>query len=407
MAKQKITKRTVDALQPSEKDHFIWDTELAGFGLKVTPSGKKIYVYRYRLGGRGSKQPRITIGNHGSPWTPELARKEAEKLAIRVKQGFDPRQEEIDAQRDAVSLAFDRYTEFFIENYLETEWERQSYEGSRLLRREAMPHFGSKALPAITKREIAIFFDGLKSRPGIAKNTSTVLRKLFNWAESRGEIAISPMHRMALPKGPDSRERFLDDSEIARVWIATRATQHPYMVAFRMMLLTGQRRNEVGEMVWEEVDLEARTWTIPGARTKNKKAHVVPLSDSAIAELEAMPHRTGLIFTTSGAKPIKDWSRWRQRLVKHVAKITALLEQVPLEPWHHHDLRRTVSTGLQRLRVDGDTIKALANHDLHSGVAGRYQRHAFLEEKRQAVELWDRHIAQIVAEVDAKLSTSE
>src|SRR4051794_11312567 len=126
----KLTKRVVDEAKPSVNDLLIWDTQLKGFGLKVTPSGKKIYLYQYRIGGRAGRTRRITIGPHGSPWTPDTARDDAERYAFAVKkQGVDPQLAKQLQRNDAVTLAFDKYAERFIEDYLSENWKRFKAEG--------------------------------------------------------------------------------------------------------------------------------------------------------------------------------------------------------------------------------------------------------------------------------------
>src|SRR4051794_36695403 len=156
----KLTKRVVDEAKPSVNDLLIWDTQLKGFGLKVTPTGKKVYLYQYRIGGRAGRTRRYTIGLHGSPWTPDIARDEAERHAFAVKkQGVDPQLSRQMQRNDAVTLAFDKYAERFIEEYLPENWVKFQDEGARLLRREVVPHFRCTPLPAITKRDVTALFD--------------------------------------------------------------------------------------------------------------------------------------------------------------------------------------------------------------------------------------------------------
>ena len=131
----KLTKRVVDEARPGVNDLLIWDTQLKGFGLKVTPTGSKSYLYQYRIGGRAGKTRRVTIGKHGSPWTPDSARDEAERHAFAVKQqGVDPQSVKLRERTDAVSLAFDTYAERFISDYLPENWTLLRWIGSRCQR---------------------------------------------------------------------------------------------------------------------------------------------------------------------------------------------------------------------------------------------------------------------------------
>ena len=121
MPSVKITKRAVDAALPTEKQAFLWDTEVKGFGLKISKAGKRTYIFQYRTGGRESVTQRFTIGEHGSPYTPDLARKEALRLAGLVRQGNDPREDQRQRRKAAVTLAFDDYVDFFVERYLKVK----------------------------------------------------------------------------------------------------------------------------------------------------------------------------------------------------------------------------------------------------------------------------------------------
>jgi integrase len=394
----KLTKRVVDEAKPGVNDLLIWDTQLKGFGLKVTPTGTKTYLYQYRIGGRAGKTRRVTIGKHGSPWTPDTARDEAERHAFAVKkQGVDPQTVKLREREDAVSLAFDSYVERFISEYLPEHRVRSGNEAARLLRREAVPHFRSTPLPAITKRDVTALFDKLKPRRGIAKNTSNALRKLFNWAVERGELDSSPMDRIALPKGPDARERYLDDGELTALWRASHRLDHPYPRLIRALILLGQRRDEVADMTWEEVDLDHAIWVIPGERTKNAKPHMVPLARQAIEELKATRARKGFLFSASGERPIQNWSYWKRKIDKLFKDELEKAELPPAAPWTIHDLRRSVASGMQRLGVHRDVVEAFSNRQVRDGVAGIYQRHDYRSEVRVAAQRWGDHVESLVS----------
>ncbi|GAA4718555.1 tyrosine-type recombinase/integrase [Sphingomonas lutea] len=394
----KLTKRVVDEAKPAVKATFIWDTQLKGFGLKIEPTGTKTYLYQYRLGGRGVTPKRISIGKHGSPWTPDTARDEAERHAFAVKQqGIDPQAVKQQGRNDAVTLAFDKYAERFIKEYLPQNWQRWQNEGARLLRREVVPHFRSTPLPSIAKRDVTALFDKLKNRPGIAKNTSTVLRKLLNWAVERGELDHSPMDRIALPKAPAARERYLNDHELAALYRATEKLDHPYSRAVRTLIFTGQRRDEVADMVWTEVDLNEAQWTIPATRTKNGKSHIVPLSTQVITLLKATGTKKGYLFTASGNGPIQNWSYWKRKIDKLFAAELAVTKLPPPLPWKVHDLRRSVHTGMQRLGEHRDVVEALANRAVREGVAAVYQRHDYRAEMQRAAQRWADHITALVS----------
>ena len=403
----RLTKSVVDDAKPGVKDRFIWDSTLKGFGLKITPKGAKTYVFQYRIGGRAGRSRRITIGKHGAPYTPDKARQEAERHAYAVKhQQLDPQAAKLAQRNDAVVLAFDTYVEKFIKEYLSERWERFQSEGARLLKREAVPHFGSTPLTAITKRDVTDLFDTLKPRVGVAKNTSTVLRKLFNWAVERGELAQSPMDRIALPKPPAARRRYLGDAELAALWKASNKLGNVYGSLLRALILLGQRRDEVGAMTWSEIDLDKAIWTIPGERAKNGKTHLVPLSRQAIKELKATGTRTGYIFTVSGNRPIQNWSYWKRRIDPLLAKELEKADLPPPADWTLHDLRRSFATGLQRLGEHEDVVEALQNRQVRAGNAGTYQRYGYEMEMQRAAQRWGDHMDVLAQDENESLAAA-
>ncbi|ALJ13770.1 integrase arm-type DNA-binding domain-containing protein [Sphingopyxis macrogoltabida] len=151
----KLTTRSVESALPASKDRFEWDTELAGFGLKITKAGSKIYVVQYRMGGMRTPTKRFTIGKHGSPWTAATARVEAMRVLHIVHGGEDPRAIEKEREREQIELRFDRYAQRFLDLYARREWRPQTYKSHESnIRRWLIPVLTSKPLPIITRRHI-------------------------------------------------------------------------------------------------------------------------------------------------------------------------------------------------------------------------------------------------------------
>ncbi len=418
MANARITKTAVESIEPGTSDVFVWDAgdrSTKGFGVKVTPSGSRIYVFQYRLGGRGAKTSRFTIGKHGA-WTADRARAEAERLARLVGQGEDPAADKKARRRQAVDLAFDAYArDRFLEAYAKTEWARSYGLAERSLRLHAIPALGSTPLPKITKADISGVFDRLPTaQAGTRRNTFTVLRRLFRVAVSRGDIDRSPMDGFEPPRAPPSRDRVLSDDELVTIWNAAGTLGHPFGPFFQMLLLTGQRREEVAALEWGELQRDAALWTLPAARAKNGVAQLVHLTDAVIEILDGMPGvtraagkvkwpRKGFVFTTNSKTPVSGYSKAKARLDKAIddlrqAAVGEEAEIEPFAPWRVHDLRRTLATGLQRLGVRFEVTEAVLNHvsGAKSGVAGVYQRHDWRDEKRAALDAWGRHVAGLL-----------
>lgn len=398
MPSAKITKRTVDAAQPGPSERFIWDEELRGFGLRVTSKGSKSYVLQYRMGGREARVQRYTIGKHGSPWTPEGARKEAERLLILVRQRIDPIEADRQRRRQAVELAFDKYAEAFTSIYLKRRW-KQWQLGEGVLRREVVPVLRAKALPQIKRADLNPIWDQLQDRPAVARLTHATLRKLFRWAVSRGDLDRSPMEGMEAPPPVSPRDRVLTDEELGLLWWFLPDLGWPFEPYFKLLILTAQRRDEVARVDWSELSRSERQWILPAGRTKNAKANSLPLSSAAISVLDDLVEsehwpRKGLVFSTTGATPISGFSRAKRRLDELMGEV--LRERY--RHWRIHDIRRTVATGLQRLGVRLEVTESVLNHvsGSRSGIVGVYQTYNWATEKGEALSKWADHVAVCV-----------
>ena len=406
MAKGKVTKRAVDAINPAAADQFLWDEDLSGFGLKTTPADKKVYLLQYRMGGRGSSTRRMTIGTHGSPWTPASARDEAERLLALVKQGKDPAADRNERRRASVDLAFDAYVAKFLEDYGRKAWRPRTYVvAESYLRRYVTPVLKKKPIPSIRRADISAVFDALPaSKFALPRNVFAQVRKLFAWAVERGDIERSPLEGFRGPATVASRDRVLSDDELQAVWLASGDIAYPFGTLFQLLIATGQRREECAGITWAELNQAQAEWVIPASRAKNRSAHTVPLNALAVAllDLRGMDGKwpkMGLIFTTNGETAVSGYSRAKTRLDKLITKRN---DDEPLAPWRLHDLRRTLATGLQRLGVRFEVTEAVLNHvsGSKSGVAGVYQRHDWKQEKRDALDAWARHVEQVVAGTD-------
>jgi integrase len=424
MASIRISKATVDAAMPvASSDVILWDDRIAGFGLKVTPAGLKVYIYRYRVakpGQAAQTAPRkYTIGRHGD-LTPDQARKRAQELAAMVAQGVDPRQQDLDAiaaretsvalveeqarlERD---LAFSRIAKLWLEHY-QNDMERRASSvamATLVVNRYLMPALGDTPMPHIGRSQLQPVIDSIPShKRGIRRAVFAYSSVLWGWAIRRGHIDVNPILAMEKPPAPVARERVLTDNELMQVYEAAE-TLHPIWTAFfKLLVLTGQRRSEVAGIKWEELDRATATWTIPASRAKNAKAHLVPLAPTAVRLLDAQaggaewPQR-GYILTTTGRTPVSGISKAKAALDAAMSS-----EGRQVDQWRLHDIRRTLATGLQRLGVRFEVTEAVLNHVSGSkgGVAGVYQRHDWADEKRSALEAWAGHVEQLIRGITA------
>ena len=218
----------------------------------------------------------------------------------------------------------------------------------------------------------------------------------LRWCVGRAVLDQSPAEGVPLPSKEVARDRVLDDRELAQIILAARKFGGPYGAIVEFLALTGQRREEVAGLTWDELDLAQQVWTIPNSRTKNAKHNVVHLSEQSLAVLKGAHQHGPVIFSLLGSKPFRDFSRSKRELDR-IAGVTG---------WRLHDLRRTCVSGMARLGVPPHVADKILNHQSGtiSGVAAVYQRHEFLAERREALERWGAHVANIVAKASVEFS---
>jgi integrase len=204
--------------------------------------------------------------------------------------------------------------ELFIREHLSKN--RSAREISRLLRREVIPCWGMHSIHEISKRHVIELVTEVASRgtPSAANKLLKVVKTFFAWCVGRAVLDLSPAKGVAAPARERARERVLDDNELARIIKAARQITRPYGGIVELLALTGQRREEVAQLTWNELDLPSRIWTIPGSRTKNGKSHIVHLSKEAIAVLMRVPKLGEFVFSLTGTKPFNGFCAAKRRI---------------------------------------------------------------------------------------------
>jgi integrase len=415
-AKKTFTDRTVKQAKAADKRREIPDRGCAGLYLVVQPTGKKSWALRYRTGGKPAKltlgplasEPDAAEPVLGHALTLSEARATATKALNQIKRGIDlaaVRKEEKTRAREQHSDTVDkamiefmlRYkgrkrqgiresTQYLTGHHLGLKLEGDAWKPTG---RGILKHWSGRPLASITKREAIALLEKMadSTEKGVTANRAlTVLKTFFGWCVKRDMLAISPVAAIDAPSTEETRERILTDAEIKTLWAAADAVGYPYGRLIQLLLLTGARRDELRQATWSEFDLESKTWTLPGARVKNGRDHLVPLSPLAIDILRSLP-RIGqgrLLFTLNGRVPYNHLD------MPEAMKLA--------EHWTPHDLRRTFATGLQALEVPVEVIEEALNHKsgTRSGVAGIYARHRYVAERTQALEAWAEHIDTLV-----------
>ncbi|UFX44146.1 site-specific integrase [Bradyrhizobium sp. 41S5] len=402
MAVSSITIRAVQALKSGEA---IWDADhrqaVRGFGVR-RQRDQATYVLKYRMFGR---QRFVTIGPHGAPWTPELARREAKRLLGLVADGEDPADEKAKARMQAADTL-----RVIANQYLRNAKQRLrpgTYAGIERYLLVSWKPLHPVSVFQITRGHISARIADIASRHGkvSAARARTALSSMFNWAIREGlDIAANPVLGTNRPAQPGSRERVLTETELSVIWHACGDDDYGRIV--RLLLVTAQRRDEVGSMQWAELNTSSGIWTLPSARTKNHREHSLPLVPAALALLP--PRRTGRDFLFGdgprrSGDPHRGFSGWSKSKAALDERIAEALGE-PLPHWTVHDLRRSASTVMaDRLGVLPHVVEAILNHvsGHRAGVAGVYNRARYATEMRKALQRWAEHVTALLAQKPA------
>ncbi|MFY9658104.1 MAG: tyrosine-type recombinase/integrase [Methylocystis sp.] len=419
--------------KPRPEPFLLKDANLQGGYVEVLPSGTTSYRLFFRHEGAKRK---LVIGR----FTPDAGglsavRKKAREAQNLRTDGHDPAAEKAaqkTAQRAAREAAkatkkapltaapdeVERVVDLFIALHAKPNT-RDWRETERLLRRNVLDdaknpagkitHKGWKGrrLSEITRADVHALLDALAARAPIGANrTFAQLRKMCRWAEGRQIIERSPCEGVERPsKENPGRERELDDEELRIVWRAAGELGYPFGPIYRLLILTGQRVGEVAGMTWDEVDLAKGEWTIPDARSKNWRSHVVALTEPVKAILAGLPRfarargEKDFLFSP-GATPPSGFSRAKRRLEREVLKLLRDEDPnaPPLDEFVIHDLRHSVVSGMARLGVSLPVIERCVNHVSGSfgKIVSRYQHYTFAPEMRDAFTRWAAHIDGVV-----------
>lgn len=396
MALAKITKSAVEQLEADGK--WLWDADhrevVKGFGARRQVDGV-FYYLRYRLHGR---QHLKVIGRHGSPFTPDTARTKAKQGLGEVAGGKHPF-EGTGKVRSVETFGVE------VKEYLKRKEEAMKPRAFKEIKRHLQNHakpFDRLRISEIDRRTVAARLREIeaKSGPSARNRVRSSLSAFFNWAIAEDFIDINPVANTNKAEEGGSRERVLTPAELVEVWAVL--PQDHFGDIVRLLILTGQRREEIGALRWSEVDLVKDLITLPPERVKNKRAHQLPLSPQAKAVLERQLRRNSrdLIFGI-GDGGFSGWSDCKARLDAAILdkRRESNRKAKPMPDWRLHDLRRTAATEMAELGMLPHIIEAVLNHvsGHKAGVAGVYNLARYLSEMRKALERWADHIATITA----------
>lgn len=399
------------------------DDHVRGLHLRVHPTGAKSWSVMLRHcppGAVTKKLRRFTLGR-GSDLTLAEARSAAQALLPQLRAGYDPIKQRRVRQAALLERGIATFSDL-IDAYeriqLPQKKRTRSWRQSRKVIERVFKNALAVPIDQLDRSHLQIGLD-LKAQtaPVYARAAWEAVSPVLRWAEKREYLPLGIRDRVAPPERSvrNRRDRVLTDEELRAVWNVLDAEGYPFGHIYKLLILTGQRRGEVAEMTWHEVNFDTATWTIPKERTKQARDQVVPLTPPAIAILREAENfqrrRNPLIFSTStvrseaenpreatilkaGGKPLGNWDRVHKRVLK-VSET---------KDWTKHDLRRVVATHLGRLGIAPHVIEhvlghadPLANTGL-SAVAGVYMRYDYAAEKREALEKWAVSLADILTD---------
>ena len=405
MPRKKLTEASVSKVSAPEQGRVDYsDTIVTGLVLRVTATGHRSWSVAYKFHG---KNQRLTLGAYPAVGLKE-AREQARQTLERIAAGENPAAEKKRAKREPEpepahpepSNEFSAVVAEFIERYHKPR-NRSWKVVESLFANHVLPRWQGRDITTIKRRDIHNLLDDMAAQ-GYGTQRNRVLaavRKLFNWAEDREIVAVSPARSIIAPAKEQARKRKLSEQEMRDLWAAFDQEPYPFRPMFQLCLLTAQRRGEVAAMRWSEIDLDAGVWTIPGAKAKNGDNHDVPLSRQAVAILEGLPRfaRGDHVFSTKeGASSSSGFGKSKARCAARANAAREAEGRAPMAEWRLHDLRRTAATSMGNLGIPGAIIGHVLNHSENS-VTSIYNKASYFIPKRNALQAWGDALDRVLA----------
>jgi len=395
----KLTPATIRTLKlpPGVTDRVFFDEDLPGFGLRVRASGVHTWMIQYAI----ARRTRRVVLGLASTLAPNRARAVAETMLARVRLGHDPAAEK-DQAKAAAAETFGALLPRFLK-YQSARLRPRSYvETERYLTVNAKPLHGSP-IETVSRRAIAARLAKIEEESGaVTRNrVRSALSAYFTWLAREGYLDANPVAFTTVAE-EKARDRVLSDEELRIIWRALDdGPPSEFGAILKILMLTGMRRDEAGGLRWDEISPTLPFITLPPERTKNGREHLIPLSKPVLEIVRALPRRTTddgtlweTVFGNTAGRGFQNYSRAKAELDARIVEAGHKLAH-----WTLHDFRRTLSTALHdRFGVLPHVVETLLGHagGHKAGVAGRYNRANYFEERRRALERWGAHIMGVV-----------
>lgn len=383
----KLNDRTVTAAKPvlpaGKSEAIIFDEDIPGFGLRLRDGGSRARIFQYS---RDDHTRRMTLGKYPK-LTAQAAREMVRPLIHQVGLGRDPAHEkqEVRAHKETFGEAVAAYLKAKA-----SELRPRTLDESKRYLNGYARGLHTRPLVNVTQADIATLLTKLALEKGSvsANRVRATIGALFNWAAKQGKVQANPT-AFTEKRAEQSRDRVLSDRELAAIWNAV--PDGDFGAIVKLLILSGQRRNEIGELRWSEIDLASDLITLPADRVKNGKQHIIPISGPMHTILGSRPRMLGRDYVFGRAVGFSNWGAAKAALDSRLPK--------SFQPWRLHDLRRTAVTGMAELGIAPHIIEAVVNHlsGHKSGIAGVYNKANYAGERREALERWGAHITALVA----------
>lgn len=417
--KLKIPQRAPDGSNAQVDYYDALFREEGSLGLRVSSNGARSWFVTTRVLKSGLwKLSRVTLGRYPDVSLAE-ARAKAREAISTARKGKDPAampKAEQAAIEERSRNTFGRLGDEFLAKYVDRKLRKSTAQGYRRALKGATDGevkgvdtalWQERPIDSITRRDIHNLLDLFVERgiPVAANRTLAYLKRFFSWVVERDILESAPTDHVRAPTADPKRDRALSRSELVEVWRAIEAVGGPtFGPLLKILILTGQREGEVAGMEWaelKELDGQHPLWELPGARTKNKHPHLVPLTPAVVRLIRSVPRiaESRFVFTATGSRPTRWFNHVAKRINTAIERTRRKAGAESLPHWQIHDLRRTFSTRMHEdLREQPHIVEAILNHvsGAKAGVAGTYNRALYLDDKRRALEGWAVYVEHLM-----------
>lgn len=375
-------------ISPGQDRSEVWFDE-KGLGMRVSKTGRKSWIYVYHHNGRSR---RITFGTYPDIGVADVRTLHATAMH-NLENGIDPG-DAIQVQRAQIRnepSVLELATEYMVRH---ASLKKSGREDQRMLNHDVLPYWGALKAAQISRRDVTILLDRIVERGALiaANRVLALVRKMFNFGIERSLIESNPCDHVRQPSANVQRDRVLTQDEIRILWTKlddARMSESSKLV-FKLQLVTAQRKGEIVNAEWSEIDFETRIWTIPAQKVKNGRAHRIYLTDLALEIISQLRILAGesryWLPSPIGDKPMIETS------LDHALRNNLVL--IGIENVTPHDLRRTAASFMSSIGITRLVLSKILNHS-DSSVTAIYDRHGYDQEKQEAWTLWDQRLREI------------